>query len=141
MPAITSPTRCRCSWRGSAFTLQSRPADETTTYGYHRAGVLSAFVNAIALVVLSGWILYEAIYRLQSPEKVSEGTMIAVASLGLLMNGGIMLSLRQASRNDLNVRSAFVHMLGDALGRSRSWRAPSSSTTPVGCRWTRCCPS
>jgi cobalt-zinc-cadmium efflux system protein len=102
------------AWFG--FYLQSRPADETRTYGYHRAGVLSAFVNAIALVALSGWILYEAISRLQSPEKVGEGTMIAVASLGLLMNGGIMLSLRQASRNDLNVRSAFVHMLGDALG-------------------------
>jgi cobalt-zinc-cadmium efflux system protein len=102
------------AWFG--FYLQSRPADETRTYGYHRAGVLSAFVNAIALVALSAWILYEAVDRLRRPETVGEGTMIAVASLGLLMNGGIMLSLRQASRHDLNVRSAFVHMLGDALG-------------------------
>ena len=96
--------------------LQSRPADENRTYGYHRAGVLSAFVNAIALVALSAWILYEAVDRLRHPESVAEGTMIVVAALALLLNGGIMLSLRQAQRHDINIRSAFVHFLGDALG-------------------------
>jgi cobalt-zinc-cadmium efflux system protein len=102
------------AWFG--LYLQSRPADETRTYGYHRAGVLSAFVNALGLVALSAWILYEAVLRLRAPENVAEGTMIAVAALGLLLNGGIMLSLRQASRHDINIRSAFIHMLGDALG-------------------------
>jgi cobalt-zinc-cadmium efflux system protein len=102
------------SWFG--FYLQSKPADETKTYGYHRGGVLAAFVNALTLVALSGWILFEGIGRLQNPEPVQEGVMLGIAALGLLLNGGIMLSLRSASRDDINVRSAFVHMLGDALG-------------------------
>jgi cobalt-zinc-cadmium efflux system protein len=100
----------------AAFYLQSKPADETKTYGYHRAGVLSAFVNALTLVALSVWILYEAVLRLRAPEPVNENIMIWVAALGLVMNGWIMVALRAASRDDINVRSAFVHMLGDALG-------------------------
>ncbi|HTX33991.1 MAG TPA: cation diffusion facilitator family transporter [Bryobacteraceae bacterium] len=99
-----------------AFLLQSRPADEVKTYGYQRAGVLAAFVNALTLVALAAWIFYESVLRLQHPESVSEGLMIGVAGLGVLLNGGIMWALRAASRSDLNVRSAFVHMLGDALG-------------------------
>jgi cobalt-zinc-cadmium efflux system protein len=102
------------SWFG--YYLQSKPADETKTYGYHRAGVLAAFVNALTLVVLSAWILYESVVRFSHPEPVQEMVMIAVASLGLILNGGIMLALRSASHNDINVRSAFVHMMGDALG-------------------------
>jgi cobalt-zinc-cadmium efflux system protein len=62
------------------------------------------------------WILYEAVLRLRAPEPVNETIMIVVAALGLVLNGAIMLALRAASRNDLNVRGAFVHMLGDALG-------------------------
>jgi cobalt-zinc-cadmium efflux system protein len=102
------------AWFG--FYLQSKPADETKTYGYHRAGVLAAFVNALTLLALSLWIFYESVMRLRTPESVSESVMMAVAALGLLLNGGIMLALRKASEHDLNVRSAFVHMLGDALG-------------------------
>jgi cobalt-zinc-cadmium efflux system protein len=99
-----------------AFYLQSKPADESKTYGYHRAGVLAAFVNALTLLVLSAWIFYESIVRLSKPEPVHEWVMMAVAVGGLLLNCGIMLALRSASRHDLNIRSAFVHMLGDALG-------------------------
>lgn len=102
------------AWAG--FYLQSKPADAVKTYGYHRAGVLSAFVNALTLVALSVWILYEAVLRLRAPEPVHETTMMLVAGLGLAVNGCIMLALRAASRNDLNIRSAFVHMMGDALG-------------------------
>jgi cobalt-zinc-cadmium efflux system protein len=102
------------AWVG--FYLQSKPADETKTYGYHRASVLSAFVNALTLAALSMWILYESVMRLREPEAVHEGIMIVVAGLGLVLNGGIMLALRAASRNDINIRSAFVHMLGDAVG-------------------------
>jgi len=102
------------AWVG--YYLQAKPADEIKTYGYHRAGVLSAFVNALTLLALSGWIFYEAVERFRTPEPVQEGVMIAVAALGLALNGGIMLALRAASRNDLNIRSAFIHMLGDALG-------------------------
>jgi cobalt-zinc-cadmium efflux system protein len=96
--------------------LQTKPADETKTYGYHRAGVLTAFVNALTLVILSGWILYESAIRLQNPEPVHAGIMMAVAALGLALNGGITWVLRKASRYDINVRGAFLHMLGDALG-------------------------
>jgi cobalt-zinc-cadmium efflux system protein len=102
------------AWFG--FYLQSKPADEIKTYGYHRAGVLSAFVNALTLVLLSGWIFYESVDRLKHPEPVREGIMVLVAALGLVLNAGIMVALRTASRHDINVRSAFVHMLGDALG-------------------------
>jgi len=98
------------------FYLQSKPADEVKTFGYHRGGVLAAFVNALTLVALSGWILFEGIGRLRHPEPVQDGLMLGVAALGLLLNGGIMLSLRSASHGDINVRSAFIHMLGDALG-------------------------
>jgi len=68
------------------------------------------------LLVLSAWIFYESFLRFRNPEPVQEGIMIGVASAGLLLNGAIMLALRNASRHDLNVRSAFIHMLGDALG-------------------------
>jgi len=102
------------AWVG--FYLQSKPADESKTFGYHRAGVLSAFVNALTLLGLSAWIFYESIVRLRNPEPVKEWIMVAVAAVGLVLNVGIMLALRSASRNDLNIRSAFIHMLGDALG-------------------------
>jgi len=96
--------------------LQAKPADEVKTFGYHRAGVLAAFVNALTLVALSGWIFYESWRRFRNPEPVHESIMLAVAGLGLALNGSIMWGLRTARHHDLNVRSAFVHMLGDALG-------------------------
>jgi cobalt-zinc-cadmium efflux system protein len=102
------------AWLG--FYLQSKPADEIKTFGYHRAGVLSAFVNALTLVALSAWILYESVARLTHPQFVNESIMMAVAGVGLLMNGGIMLALKRASHGDVNIRGAFIHMLGDALG-------------------------
>lgn len=96
--------------------LESKPANEIKTYGYQRAGVLSAFVNALTLVALSAWIFYESIGRLRNPQTVHQEIMMGVAALGLLVNAGIMWELRAARRHDLNVRSAFVHMLGDAVG-------------------------
>jgi len=96
--------------------LESKPANEVKTYGYQRAGVLSAFVNALTLVVLSAWIFYESAGRLRNPQPVHYDVMLSVAALGLLLNAGIMWALRAARHHDLNVRSAFVHMLGDALG-------------------------
>jgi len=96
--------------------MQSKPPDEIKTYGYHRAGVLSAFVNALTLVALAAWILYESVDRLRTPQGVQGTIMIVIAALGLVVNGSIMLALRGASHGDLNMRSAFVHFLGDALG-------------------------
>ena len=102
------------AWAG--VHLQDRPADHVKTFGYQRAGVLAAFVNALTLLGLSGWIFYEAYTRLRTPEAVQPAVMIAVAGLGLLLNGGIMLGLNKARHNDINIRSAFIHMLGDLLG-------------------------
>jgi len=96
--------------------LESKPADESKTYGYHRGGVLAAFVNALTLLALSAWILFESVDRLQHPEPVAANIMLLVAALGLLLNGGVMLALRQARHRDVNIRGVFVHMLGDALG-------------------------
>lgn len=102
------------AWFG--FWLQAKPANETKTFGYQRAGVLAAFINALTLVGLSLWIFWEGFQRLRNPEPVSPMAMIAIASVGLLLNGGIMLGLNKARHTDINVRSAYVHMLGDLLG-------------------------
>lgn len=96
--------------------LQSKPADDVRTYGYHRAGVLTAFVNALALLVLAAFIFYESYHRLLAPRAVDETTMFVVAGLGLVLNVGIMWAMRRDQRRDLNIRSAYLHMLGDALG-------------------------
>jgi cobalt-zinc-cadmium efflux system protein len=96
--------------------LEAKPANEIKTYGYQRAGVLSAFANALTLAALSAWIFYESVERLRQPQPVHQEIMMAVALLGLLLNGGIMWALRSARLKDINIRSAFVHMLGDALG-------------------------
>ncbi len=99
-----------------AVYLQGKPADESRTFGYHRAGVLAAFVNALTLVLLSIWILYESWMRLLNPVPVDETTMLWVASGAMLLNGGIMYGLHRTGEKDINIRGAFLHMLGDLLG-------------------------
>ena len=97
-----------------AVYLQSRPPSTTKTYGYHRAGVLAALVNALSLVVVSFLIFYEAFRRLQQPEQVRAGVMIWVAAAGVVMNGVIALLLYR-SGGDVNIRSAFLHEIGDTV--------------------------
>lgn len=97
-----------------AVYLQARPPSSTKTYGWHRAGVLAALVNAGSLVVISFFIFYEAFRRLQHPEHVSAGLMIWVAAAGVVMNGVIALLLYRAER-DVNIRSAFLHEIGDTV--------------------------
>ncbi|MGA2712006.1 MAG: cation diffusion facilitator family transporter [Bryobacteraceae bacterium] len=99
-----------------AVFMQSKPADESRTFGYHRAGVLAAFVNALTLIALSAWILYESWRRLFVPAVVNDTVMLVVAAGGLVLNGGIMLGIRRSGSSDINMRGAFVHMLGDLLG-------------------------
>ena len=98
----------------TAVYLQSRPPSSTKTYGYHRAGVLAALVNAVSLVVVSGFIFYEAFRRLQNPQQVHASIMISVAAAGVVMNGVIALLLYRAGR-DVNIRSALLHEIGDTL--------------------------
>jgi cobalt-zinc-cadmium efflux system protein len=102
------------AWFGA--WIQAKPANEIKTFGYHRAGVLSAFLNALTLIGLAIWIFYESYERFQNPQPVDDVTMFWIAGLGLLLNAGIMWGLREARHTDINVRSAFLHMLGDALG-------------------------
>ncbi len=97
-----------------AVYLQSRPPSATKTYGYHRAGVLVALVNAASLMGVSFLIFYEAFRRLQKPEPVHAGTMMIVAAAGVVMNGAITLLLWRSDR-DVNIRSALVHEIGDTL--------------------------
>jgi cobalt-zinc-cadmium efflux system protein len=95
--------------------MQSKPADSIKTFGYHRAGVLTAFVNALTLVVISVFIFYEAWQRFLHPQHIEEWTMLWVAVAALALNGGIMWGLHREKDHDLNIRAAFVHMLGDAV--------------------------
>jgi cobalt-zinc-cadmium efflux system protein len=97
-----------------AMWLAQRPADSDRTYGYHRAGTLAAFTNAILLILLSLWLGYEAIERLRTPETVVESWMIWTSLAALLVNGGITLALVRG-HSDLNLRSILVHNFGDAL--------------------------
>ena len=97
-----------------AMRWAQRPADSEKTYGYHRAGTLAAFTNAVVLVLLSLWLGYESIERFRSPVEVVESWMIWTSLAALAVNGGITLALVRG-RNDLNLRSILIHNFGDAL--------------------------
>ncbi len=97
-----------------AVYLQARPPSATKTYGYHRAGVLAALINAASLVVIAFFIFYEAFRRLHNPEQVHAGMMMSVAAAGVVMNGVIALMLYR-SGGDINIRSALLHEVGDTL--------------------------
>jgi cobalt-zinc-cadmium efflux system protein len=96
--------------------LQARPGDHEKTYGYQRAGVLAAFVNALSLVVLAGILFYESYQRLLHPQAVAVNTMMIVAAVALVLNLGIAGALggHGEHHHDLNVRAAWLHMAGDA---------------------------
>src|SRR5882672_12765399 len=97
-----------------AVYLEGRPPSATKTYGYRRAGVLAALVNSLSLIVVAFFIFYEAFKRWQNPERVNAGTMIGVAAAGVVMNGVIAVLLWRTGR-DVNIRSAFLHEIGDTL--------------------------
>ena len=97
-----------------AVWLQSRPATDERTFGYQRAGVLAGFVNALLLMALSLWIAAEALRRFFHPVIVQPHFMTAVAAAGVLMNGLIAAMLWKFS-GDVNIRSVFLHMLGDTI--------------------------
>ncbi len=98
----------------AAVYFHSRPADDIRTFGYQRAGVLAAFINAATLILISLWIGVEAIHRLSSPVAVQPRLMMIVAGAGVVMNGVIAALLWGVAR-DVNLRSAFLHMAGDTL--------------------------
>ena len=97
-----------------AMRWAQKPADSEKTFGYHRAGTLAAFTNAIVLVILALWLGYESVERLRSPLEVVESWMIWTSLAALMVNGGITLALVRGHA-DLNLRSILVHNFGDAL--------------------------
>jgi cobalt-zinc-cadmium efflux system protein len=102
------------AWFG--FRLSRRPADWKRTYGFDRFQVLIAFANGLALFAIAAWIVYEAAERLMATAEVSGGIMVAVAVLGLLVNIAAFMLLQGADRDNLNIRGAAIHVLGDLLG-------------------------
>ncbi len=97
-----------------AVYFHSRPPNATHTYGYHRAGVLAALVNAGALVLISFLIFYEGVRRILNPQQVHAGTVMWVAATGVVMNGAIAFMLYRTHR-DVNIRSALLHEIGDTV--------------------------
>lgn len=100
----------------AAIRISARPATSSKSYGYYRAETVAAFVNALALWGISGYFLYEAYERLQSPPEVNGGIVAVVGGLSLLANLGMAAALHAGSKDSLNMRSAYAHVLSDALG-------------------------
>ena len=101
----------------TAYSFESRPGDEVKTFGYQRTGVLAAFVNALMLVVISVFLIWESVQRLRAPEPVNSQVMLIVAVIGLVVNLGIAWGLAGGGGGhgkDLNMRAAYLHQIGDA---------------------------
>jgi cobalt-zinc-cadmium efflux system protein len=99
-----------------AQRLLDRPATARHSYGLQRAEVLGAQANGLTLLAVSGWIVYEAIHRVGSPDDVSGGGVLVIAALGLAVNLGSAVVLSRAQGSSLNMRGAFIHMAADAAG-------------------------
>jgi cobalt-zinc-cadmium efflux system protein len=97
-----------------AVRWAERPPTSEKTYGYHRAGILAAFTNALLILLVALFILWEAYQRLRQPVAVREQIMLWIGALALVVNGGITLGL-VSERRDLNLRSILIHNFGDAL--------------------------
>jgi cobalt-zinc-cadmium efflux system protein len=98
-----------------AVRITAQPANAQKTYGYHRAGILVALLNSTTLVLISLGIFYEAYRRLLSPPEVQSGILIGVGLLAVVINLVTALLVHRGSQSDLNLRSAFVHLMGDVL--------------------------
>ena len=98
-----------------AIYLSTRPATSSRTYGYHRTEVFAAFINGVSLVAISAWIFYEAVHRFMDPEPVKSKEMLVVAIIGFIANMAIVWLFHGEGHKSLNVRSAVLHVIGDAL--------------------------
>ncbi len=97
-----------------AATLSKRKPSANFTYGLRRSSILSALFNAVFLLVAIGAIAFEAVQRLGDPQPVDGGIVMAVAAVGILINGATALLFARGSKHDLNIRGAFLHMTADA---------------------------
>jgi len=96
--------------------FSQRPETDKRTYGYLRLEILAAFLNGATLLLISVWIIWEAVNRLRTPEPVQSGLMLGVAVLGLVANAISAWVLRPSGEDNLNVRGAYLHIVGDLLG-------------------------
>jgi cobalt-zinc-cadmium efflux system protein len=99
-----------------AFHVSKRPADAKRSFGYHRFQILAAFVNGLSLLVIVGWILFEAVVRFMDPPAVLGKTMLIIAAIGLIVNVIAFIVLHGGDRDNLNIRGAALHVAGDLLG-------------------------
>ncbi len=100
------------SWLATRWAM--RPPTAEKTYGYHRAGILAAFINSVLLTIVAVFLIFESLQRLRAPVEVHSGLMLWVSVLALVINSGITFGVH-SGRSDLNVRSIWIHNLGDAL--------------------------
>ena len=98
-----------------AIRITAQPANAQKTYGYHRAGILVALLNSTTLVLISLGIFYEAYQRFKTPPEVQSGVLIGVGLIAVVINLVTALLVHRGSEHDLNLRSAFVHLMGDVL--------------------------
>jgi cobalt-zinc-cadmium efflux system protein len=111
---LTDTAALALAWLAARLTM--RPTNARRSYGYHRAQVLAAFVNALALFAVAAWILSEAIDRLATPRPIEGFTMLGVATAGLVANLAVFAILRRGNQDNLNVSAARLHVIGDLLG-------------------------
>lgn len=98
-----------------ALSLARRPATTTRTYGFHRAEIMAAFINGAVLIVVTVFIFYEAYRRFLTPPEIKSGLMLIIAAIGLVANMVGIWFLRKTRYVSLNIRAAFLHILGDTI--------------------------
>jgi cobalt-zinc-cadmium efflux system protein len=98
-----------------AITVAAKSHSGAMTYGYHRAEVLAALANGVALAAISVWVLYEAVLRVMTPREIDTPLMLAAAGIGLAGNLVVMLMLKQHAGRSINIQSAFVHVVYDTV--------------------------
>jgi len=101
-----------------AIWFATRPPSSSKTYGYYRFEIMAALFNGITLFLIAGFIVYEAIQRFNEPPTVASGTMILIASIGLIANilSAFTLLKKADVKENINMKSAYLHIIGDALG-------------------------
>jgi cobalt-zinc-cadmium efflux system protein len=100
----------------AAVSIANRPTRAQNTYGLYRMEILAALANAALLFGVAGYVLFEAVRRIDHAEDVSSGLLLVVASAGLVVNVGVLLILREGSRASINVQSAYLEVLADMFG-------------------------
>jgi cobalt-zinc-cadmium efflux system protein len=110
---LTDAAALGFSWY--ALWMANKPSHQGMTFGYHRVGVLAALCNAVSLLVIAVFIAWEAIIRIRQPEAADGRVMIGVAAGAVVLNLLIGIWLHKGAKNDINIRSAYLHMLGDAV--------------------------